>query len=540
MIVTKITESLGSLSGYLKTLIILALIAGIILRFTNLDGKLYSNDETFSTTFIFGHDLAKQGVIDNQIITAKDLQNYQRFNPDESFAESVDRLIKTPYIFPPLYSIGMQVWSRFLTPFIEHPAIITRSYSVLIGLSALPCMYWLCWELSQSKLMAWLGTAIFAVSPFHLQYSQIVRTYSLFTFAILLASASLLKSIRRPSWKSWLLYAITISIGLYANILFGFVIIAHAIFVCFSQKFQLNRTLKTYALSTLFGLFSFLPWLIQFMHKPGLMDYAVEQVSARTSLLFLLSASLRNERKVFIDFNDPWIPFTQNLQIFQRFLTPVILILILVSILYCLYQYRQKPGIFSLCLVFSTGGLLLFKDAIWGGTASTRLRYIIPTVIGIELSVIYFLHSGLVASSQWRKRLSQSLTALLIMGGIFSCGIIAKADSWWAFGAPDYPAIARRINQEVNPVVIYEDWGDALTMSYLLDPDVHNHLTRNEEKFLIEDKGEIYQKFDKIILFKPSETFLAQLQQQTIFKVSKLFSRDHQFPKTPNIWKLEN
>lgn len=536
----QIKQSLSGFSIILKILIVLALIAGVVLRFSNLDGKLYSNDETFSTTYIFGHNLADAGVIDSRIITVKELQDFQKVKLDESLPESINRLIETPYLFPPLYSIGMQLWARFWTPYVENPAIITRSFSVFISLFSLPCMYWLCWELSSSAIMAWIGTALIAISPFHLQYSQIVRTYSFLTVATLLSSASLLRAKRLQTRLSWIIYAATVALGLYANVLFGFVIIAHGTYIIVSEKFRLNKIVRYYLISSLAGIATFLPWFVQFISKPSLLGYTVEQVSNRASWSELLVASFKNLKKLFIDLNDPWVDFTQNLQLLQRLSFPLIIILIIISVLYCIQKFSRPACLFILCIIGMCGGLMLIKDAIMGGTASVRLRYMIPYVIGINLAVAYFLAVLIESKITWRKNLAQILISILIIGGILSCSAIVRADSWWAFGAPDYPSIARQINRESHPIVIYEDWGDALTMSYMLAPEIRNHLTRKEANYLIDGRGKIYKEFNNIILFKPSPKLRYRIKKETNLKLERLFNYDTKLPQTPDVWKIEN
>ena len=346
----KIVQSFNDFSIVLRILIVLALISGVVLRFSNLDGKLYSNDETFSTTYIFGHDLASAGIIDNRIITVRELQNFQKVNLDESLSHSVDRLLKTTYLFPPLYSMGMQLWARLWITYSDNIAIINRSFSVFISLFSLPCMYWLCWDLSGTATMAWIGTALIAISPFHLQYSQIVRTYSFLTVTILLSSASLLRAIRLQSYMSWLIYAVTVALGLYSNVLFGFVVIAHGTYIIISQKFRLNKIVRSYVIASLAGIATFLPWFIQFVSKPSLLDYSVEQVSDRISTIGLLIASFNNLKKIFIDLNDPWIDFTQNLLVLQRLSLPLIVILVIMSVCYCIQKKSRPACLFIICI----------------------------------------------------------------------------------------------------------------------------------------------------------------------------------------------
>jgi uncharacterized membrane protein len=73
-----------------------------------------------------------------------------------------------------------------------------------------------------------------------LLYAKEARAYSLWTLAIVASSASLLWAMRRsrsnvkPSIKNtlpWLSYIFWASVGVYSQTLFGFVLLAHLIYV---------------------------------------------------------------------------------------------------------------------------------------------------------------------------------------------------------------------------------------------------------------------------------------------------------------------
>jgi uncharacterized membrane protein len=521
--------------SFLKTLTIVALIIGIFCRFYNLDSKALSNDETFSSTYIYGHSLTE--IIDTQIVSVDELQNYQRVNSEESVTDSVKRLIDNPYVFPPLYGILMQPWARLVAQFTDNPAIISRSLAALISLLAFPCIYWLSWELSGSIIMGWLATAFLAISPFHLQYSQIVRTYSLTTVAILLSSACLLRAIRVKTKLSWFIYATSLAIALYSNILCGFVAIAHGVYIIYLEKFKLTKTLKSYLLSALGGGAAFLPWFILFITSPGLLGYSVAQVIDKTSPLSLLTIWLKNIRPIFIDINNPWVEFTHSFAGLQKLLFPFILITVLAAIYY-LCRNPKPISIFLLCLLGFGGILLMIKDLIVGGTFSVRLRYMIPYVLGIELAVAYFLANLLTSRYSLTKKLAQIATSILICGGIISCSLIAQANSWWAFGAPDNPLLAQEISKAEHPVVIFADWGDALTMSYLLEKNVYSHLTRQGNVHLIDNQGKIYQEFSDIFLFKPSKQLQRQLQNSGL-QLELLPISAPNLPRISEVWRVE-
>ncbi len=536
----KIKASLGlqDFPKILRILMIIALILGIFWRFYNLDVKVFSNDETFSLTNIFGRNLVP--VIDVKIVTAGELQTYQKFNPQETLTASFTRLIEKPYVFPPLYSMLMEVWARLTSPFLDsNPAITTRSLSALISLFSLIGVYWLSWELSASKTMCWIATVLIAVSPFHFQYSQIVRTYSLTTAAILLSSAALIRSMRLQTISSWATYAITVATGLYSNILFAFVVISHSFYTLVKENIRFTKTLKFYIVSALIGIIIFLPWLFNFLSTPSLLDYSVAQpVGGRLSLLSWLKIWMTQIRTIFIDLNDPWIESTKALSGLQKLLSILILILVPISLYFISRKPRESVNLLSLCLIIFGGVLLMAKDIILGGTFSNRIRYMIPYVIGLQLSVAYFLTSQLQSLYNLRRKISQVVLAILIIGGTISCGVIATNENWWAFGVPDYHSIARRLHQEPNAITVFEDWGDALTMSYLLPANTSFHLTRRLDYHLVQEKGNMYKKFEYLIVFKPSESVVNKLKSH--FELKELFENEKSSKKTPkNVWKIK-
>jgi uncharacterized membrane protein len=531
-----IKRDFSNFSILLKILIVFALVVGIFGRFSSLDSKALSNDETFSSTYIYGHSLAE--IIDDDIVTVKKLQDYQQLNPQESLTTSIQRLVEHPYVFPPLYGILMQFWARLWSNFTDNFVVISRSLSVFISLFSLLGMYLLCRELSESTTMAWIGVAFVAISPFHLQYSQIIRTYSLTTAATLLSSALLLRAIRINQKSNWIVYSLSVAGGLYANLLFGFVGVGHLAYVLLSEKFRLTKTFRAYFLAAAVGSALFLPWFILFISAPNLLGYSVAQVADSKSLKFLLSSWLKNLRPIFIDINNPWVEFTNVFARLQNLLTPLFLLLLLAAIYYLVRYGNEKVRNLSLCLIGFSGILLMVKDLTTGGTFSTRLRYILPYVIGIELVVTYFLASILTSKHNWQRKLSEITISCLLVLGIISCGIISNADSWWAFGAPDYPAIAREINKNSNPVVIFEDWGDALTMSYLLDPEVNVHLTRKGDFYLQPAQRKIYDKFSDILVFKPNQKIQNKIENNSSLTTELLSISDSFVLHQPEVWRI--
>ena len=509
------------------------------MRFYNLDGKALSNDETFSLTYIYGHSLAE--IIDTKIVTVEDLSNYQQVNFQEPLNDSITRLVKNPYVFPPLYGILMQVWARFLENFTDNLAFIPRTLSVVMGVLSLLAMYLLCRELDRSSAFPWISTALVAISPFHLQYSQIIRTYSLTILTSLFASFLLLRAIRLNSKWNWIHYGISLALGLYSNLLFGFVAIAHSAYVCIWEKFRFTKTLKAYICAAFLGGLAFIPWFILFLTSPGLLGYSVAQVAQKTTFLSLITTWVRNIRPIFIDVNNPWVAFTEHFAKLQGVSAVAILILVSIAFYYLARFGTRKVRILVFCLIGFGGLLLMLKDIVQGGRFSVRLRYMIPYVIGIEIAVSYLLATELQSRLSLRRQLAKITLSCLILGGVVSCSLISLADSWWAFGAPDYPLIASQINKvSNNSVVIFEDFGDALTMSYLLEPKNRVHLTRNVTHFLQQKEDNIYQDFDNIILFKPNKMTRNAMKNELNFNLESLSSPNSNLPSPQNAWLIQS
>ncbi len=524
--------------NWLKILTIFALITGVFLRFYNLDGKALSNDETFSLTYIYGHSLA--AIIDSKIVTVEYLRNYQQVDLQEPLINSIARLIKNPYVFPPLYGILMQIWARFIEHFTDNLAFISRTLSVLMGVLSFLAMYLLCRELERSSAFPWISTAILAISPFHLQYSQIVRTYSLTILTSLFASFFLLRAIRLNTKWTWSHYGVSLALGLYSNLLFGFVAIAHFAYVWLWEKFRLTKTLKAYICAALLGGLAFIPWFVLFITKPGLLGYSVAQVAQKTSFLSLITSWVRNIRPIFIDVNNPWVAFTGIFAKLQAVSAMAILILVAIALYYLVHFGDKKVRILVLCLIGFGGMLLMLKDILQGGKFSVRLRYMIPYVLGIEIAVSYLIAKELKSRLSLRRQLATITISCLILGGIVSCGLISFADSWWAFGAPDYPLIANQINKVSDSVVIFEDLGDALTMSYLLEPKNKVYLTRKVPQFLQKNKDETHRDFENIILFKPSNKIQNKIKNELNLNLELLLSPNPNLPSRQNVWLINN
>ncbi len=82
---------------------IILLVTGVILRFTNLDYKLYWADETFTLLRVHGHTKQElvQAVVNGQVIPIKDLQKFQTPSPGKNIIDVVKGIAtETPNTHP--------------------------------------------------------------------------------------------------------------------------------------------------------------------------------------------------------------------------------------------------------------------------------------------------------------------------------------------------------------------------------------------------------------------------------------------------------
>ncbi|MCZ8120552.1 MAG: glycosyltransferase family 39 protein [Microcystis sp. LE18-22.4A] len=240
-------------------LIIVILSLSIFLRFFELSQKPYTTDDVRTLLSSSGYtyqELISQS-FNGQILTVKDLNKYQDFASEKTNKDTIYALTQQD-VSPPLYFILFRYWMKFW----GNSVLVTRSFSVLIGLLLLPVVYWLSLELFSSSLVGWMTVCLIAVSPFHMINSQDIRPYSLFSLAIILSSLALLRSLRSNNNFNWLGYGLTLALGIYSHVNFIFVYFAQTVYVIVTQKFKFNKSILNHILASTILFVSFLPWIL--------------------------------------------------------------------------------------------------------------------------------------------------------------------------------------------------------------------------------------------------------------------------------------
>ena len=359
---------------------------GIFLGFANLEKEVYLIDEGYTSQRISGYTESEfiQELGDGQIKEIKGLQMYQRIYADKSVFDTVKGLALEKSQVTPLYFVAARFWVQLFGDSIA----VTRNLSAVFSVLALPCMYWLCLELFESSVTAWLAVPIIALSPFQIVYAQEARPYSLFVMLILLSRAVLLRGMRLKTNSSWAIYAVTLVVGFYSNLLFGIVAIGHGVYVVIIEKIRFNKNVIGYWLASIAGLIALYPGIIAMIKKSGNASDKTSWLSLKKPVSELMINWVLNISNQFFDVGFYW-----NLPPPYLISTRSVILMILIRVWYSFYLLLSKTEmrvwLFVVTLTFVTVGIVLPADLIRRGIPSANSRYMIPCYLGIQISFAY-------------------------------------------------------------------------------------------------------------------------------------------------------
>lgn len=526
---------------WLKFLIVPILITGIYFRFTNLDRKVYSYDESITSLRISGYtwtEMVQQDFQGKPVSASYLLAKYQQINPEKTLFDTVKGLATEEPQLPPLYFILARFWAQLFGPTVAG----VRSLSAGISLLVFPSVYWLCWELFQSTSVGWIAIAIMAVSPFHVLYAQEARPYMLFTVIVLLSSAILLRAIALTASPvrskftpaAWCLYAIAITFGLYTNLLFSLVAIAHTVYIITIDKLRVSKTTIIYLLAATAGTICFSPWILVLFLNSEQVDKTVGFPHLSLSFLSLLKPLILVTCRVFIDTH--WAGGIVDFGVRNR-LTDLIriiaVVLLLLTIAYSIYWLcRSTPKRVWLFVLSAIGITVIVLIAVRG----IADRYTIAYILGIQLALAYlFATKILVATNNRKQKLWKLGFIALISMQIISCTVSSQSQLWWnkyPSSTKYNPAIAQIVNESQKPLIISHGGnnitGKILSLSYLLKPQV---------QFLLVVKPnlvEIPEGFSDVFLYRATESLLFELEKVQNYHIQPIYK-----PGDVWLWRLE-
>ncbi|MDM9382040.1 glycosyltransferase family 39 protein [Chlorogloeopsis sp. ULAP01] len=488
---------------WLQILVIVVLVVGIFFRFVNLNGKVYSHNEIYTSLRIAGYTNAqvKQQLFNGRVISKETFAKFLYLNPQKGFNDTIKALAEDAPQYPPMYYLIARFWAQIF----GNSVTAIRSLSALISLLVFPSIYWLCRELFKVPLsLPGIAIALIAISPIHLIYAQEGQVYIFWIVSILLSSAALLRALRLESPRqteesriyNWGIYTVTLAFSLYTFLLSGFVAVAHGIYVIAATKFFRHQTARAYLLSSGIAFLLFMPWLIVILGN-FFQFQSSSQINNSLSPINLIVSWLIQVSRVFFDLNLNWDnPFT--------YLFILIFLVIAGYAIYFIWRTtHDKTSLFIISLIAIPILPLLLPALIFGGISSIEQSYLIPSLLGIQISTAYLFSVQLYNGCVSRRQIWQILLVLVISAGVISFAISSQAETWWSkFVSYGNPQVAKIINQYSPSLLISDDfennYGNLFSLSYLVEPQVRFQLVKDK------NIPKIPQGFSNIFLFNPS------------------------------------
>ena len=506
----------SSMEGVLLVCII---AAGICLRFTHLDQKIYWYDEAFTSLEISGYSPrdAATDILTGRVVSRGELEKYQfpTAKSPKTATDTIKGLIAVEPQLTPAYFVALRWWSSL---FPESIAAV-RALSAIFSVCALSAAFFLCREIFPlSPRVAYVCVALMAISPFQLLYAQEARPYSMWCAVAILSSTLLLRAMRRRTSIAWALYALSAALSLYTFLFSILVLGGHALFVAIENKFRFTAAARAFAIALSAAIVSFIPWPYRGQHSgAGIDHYSMSQFAIKW---------IRSIGVLFADFNlrketSRWILVPYS------FLLLLLLVTCGYSIFFLCRRATSTQARYVLILIGSVCLPLTILDAAQGTSVSLVTRYLFPSLIGLQVAVAYMLAMKTDASCVTRFRgIWQCNLAFTLALGLSSCVTIVRASEWWNKDPENYvQAASRIINSAKAPVLVISDawFVPMLSLEHKLRPDVVYQLTAEPHRL------DIQKGYGTIFAIEPSLHLRTQLGENFTLEL---------IDRSSDLWKL--
>ncbi|WP_414549025.1 glycosyltransferase family 39 protein [Anabaena sp. CCY 0017] len=536
-------RNLTPVPSWLRFLIIFLLAMGILFRFVNLEGKVYSHDETYTSLRISGYtvDEVKQEIFNGRVISRESFARFQRPNLEKGFSGTIMSLATEDPQHPPLYYLIARLWVQIF----GNSVVVIRSLSALISLLVFPCIYWLCRELFNVPLsVPWLAIALMAISPIHLLYAQEAQASILSLVTIILCSASLLQAMRLESkehnqelapgqqipdrFAIWGIYVVTLVLSLYTSLWSIFVAVAQALYVITTTKFQISETVRAYLIASSLGFLAFLPWIMIVVANFLRFLISADVITTETSLMPLIPVWRMQVSRLFFDLDfsldDP----------LGYLISLIFLTLVGYAIYFLCRTTNYKSWLFMILLIIIKFIPIMLPNLFLGGIFLNSQENLILAYLGIQLAVAYLLATQIYNGIVLRRRIWQVLLVLIIVCGLISSRVSYASETWWNKGVSyGNPQVAKIINQGEQPLLISDaegiNYGNVFSLSYLVQPKVRFQLVKGQ------DIPDIPIGFTDIFILNPSDIWRSNLETRYKSTTNVVYSDNYYL-----LWKLVN
>jgi uncharacterized membrane protein len=485
-------KNLRNASKFLVILLGLILVIGIFFRCYNLEEKVYWHDEVYTSIRTAGYNGEEivELVFNKKIINPKELLRYQVLSPEKTWQDTLDKLIEHPE-HPPLYYLLSRGWQELFGSSIA----MTRSLSVVFSLLLLPVAYWFCQELFDSPKVGLYAIGLIAISPVQVLYAQEAREYSLLVLTTAISCVALVGSVKRNNWQWWSFYGISLAANFYVSLIAAYIAIAQAAYIFVLEKFRLTKVTINFILAGIFSLVLFAPWLWVIQKNFYLLEDKTKWTNMTQPFIELFHAWERHLFSIFIDLHP-----NVNGYIASR-IFGFLLIFILICYRAICFQTKPRTWLLIIFMTVIPTAMIIVPDLVEGQIKSIMTRYFLPSILMVQIVVAYWLSEIKV----WQDLKRSIIMCLIILLGITSCGISARADTWWnKIVGYDNPKIAEAIDSYQKPLVISNNHdinvGNIISTVYLLKDNAKFLLFKNQDVPLVNS-----QNFSDILIWNITE-----------------------------------
>ncbi len=502
----------GRPSRALAATVVFLIALGVFFRLHGLDTKVFWHDEVYTKFFAAGyqsHDW-QTTLYTGQVLDVEQLQQFHRHDPDRTVADTVRGLARDEPQHPPLYYVLARLWVSWF-----GDAVATlRLLSALLGLLALPAMWWLADELFRSRRVAWTAVVLLAVSPFFALYAQEAREYVLWGVLTLAANAQLLRAIRRTEAREraaidWGAFALLTAASLYTAFSAAAVILGQVLYICARERLRFTRVSLSAAASMATAAALFLPWAIVLHARleafQASMAWSRDITIPRTELLSLLASNLSR----------PTIDLWPDAHGAAWFAVAAAVALLAAASVAMVRGIPWKRSALPLAVALTPLLLLLVPDLLYGGIRSISARYLTPTFLVGLLAIAWLCGRD---AARWRS----ALLAIVLAAGALSCAHNARQSVVWTKGISfGLPVVADQINRTTSPLVIgnreRHNPGNLLALSQMLRDDASVQFLAMQDPIPPLPDG-----FGAIFLFSPTPTHIAELEAREGVTIHRL------------------
>jgi uncharacterized membrane protein len=511
-------------SLWFRALFVAILILGVFFRLSGLGNKIYSHDESYTSLYAAGYvgDDVFEGIWNGKDVTAPDIQRFLR-PTDEKKAAYVLSLIAlySPHQAP-LFFLLEHYWMYLIG---YNPAQM-RGLAALFGLLSIPAIYWFSREMFQSIRTALVSTALFAISPFHVLFAQDARPYSLWALATLLSGVALLRAMRKDNTMPWLIYSLTLIVGLYSHQLFILVILAQSFYFISVHLLWHKKKYAGYLFAGLLTFVAYTPWLFYVITR-------WQHIARQVDILNMQIPWTQYIKWWVLSFSSPFIDldFTSG-NLLPYLLRALILVFIAYALVYVIMKRPIQLWILPVLMYITTAGSLILADLFLGGMRSITGRYFVPANLMTILIVAYFLTDSLDRaypriSIKWRILVS-GLIAASVLSNLNSL----QAETWWNKELSRItPGLFHEINKDQTLLLVSgshpTNLGDVLSLGFAVDSDVHFKIYEDPDK--IQYSGNYqniywfpssYEEFQEISKKKNIRTI--EVMQGTLWRIDEV------------------